>query len=42
MAQFKNLKIFSGTSNRKLAQEIADYLQVSLGNAVFKKIPLKL
>lgn len=34
-----NLKIFSGSSNPELAQEICDYLEVSLGDALVTSFP---
>jgi len=37
MANFKNLKIFSGRSNEPLAKEICEYLDMSLGKAELKR-----
>ena len=34
-----NLKIFSGSSNPELAQEICDYLEVPLGDALVTSFP---
>ncbi len=36
MAQFKNLKIFAGNANKKLAQEIATVLNIPVGSAEVK------
>lgn len=36
MPKFKDLKIFSGSSNKPLADEIASYLKISLGRAEVK------
>lgn len=37
MKKGKNMKVFSGSSNKALALEVADYLGISLGNAVLER-----
>ena len=39
MQNGKKLKIFTGNSNRPLAREICDYLEVPLGDAVVTSFP---
>ena len=36
MSQYKNLKIFTGNANRKLAEEIGQFLKTPLGIAEVK------
>ena len=39
MQNGKKLKIFTGNSNKPLAREICDYLEVPLGDAVVTSFP---